>query len=332
MSPLTLLVGLTPVVLFLGALILMDSYKLVSWKSIAGALAAGAGSALLSFLANRLLLQAGLDETVLRRSVAPVIEECVKAVYIVYLIRSARVGFLVDAAILGFAIGTGFALVENFYYAREMANAGLGLWIVRGLGTAVMLGSATSIVGILSKSLTDRRGSTSLLLFLPGLALATVAHALFNHFILNPLVSTAVILIAMPLLVGIVFERSDKATRDWLGAGLDHDMDLLLAIESGQIEDTPLGTYLASLNRLPGPVVADMLCLLRIHLELSLRAKGILIARAAGVEVPLDDEVRANFEEMRYLERAIGKTGRMAILPLRRTSGRDLWQLHVLGK
>jgi hypothetical protein len=75
-----------------------------------------------------------------------------------------------------------------------------------------------------------------------------------------------------------------------------------------------------------------MLCLLRIHLELSLRAKGILIARAAGVEVPLDEEVRANFEEMRYLERSIGKTGRLAILPLRRTSGRDLWQLHVLGK
>ena len=36
--------------------------------------------------------------------------------------------------------------------------------------------------------------------------------------------------------------------------------------------------------------------------------------------------------EMHYLERSIGKTGRMAILPLRRTSGRDLWQLHVLGE
>jgi hypothetical protein len=195
-----------------------------------------------------------------------------------------------------------------------------------------MQGSATSIVGILSKSLTDRRGSMSLLLFLPGIVLASTAHSLFNHFIVNPLVSAAAMVIVMPILVGIVFERSDKATRDWLGEGLDHDVELLLAIESGPIEDTPVGTYLASLNRLPGPVVADMLCLLRIHLELSLRAKGILIARAAGVEVPLDDEVRANFEEMRYLERAIGKTGRMAILPLRRTSGRDLWQFHVLGR
>jgi len=332
MNALTLLVGLGPVVLFLGALILMDSYKLVSWRSVAAALAAGVGSALVSLLVNRLLLQAGLNEMVLHRSVAPVVEESAKAVYLVYLIRSARVGFLVDAAIMGFAVGTGFALVENIYFAGEMAGAGLGLWLVRGLGTAVMLGSATAVVAIISKSLTDRRGSTSLLLFLPGIGLAAAVHALFNHFILTPLASAAAMVIAMPIVVGIVFERSDKATRAWLGEGLDHDMALLLMIEGGHVEDTPVGAYLASLHRAPGPVLADMLCLLRIHLELSLRAKGILIARAAGVEIPLDEEVRANFEEMHHLERSIGKAGRMALLPLRRTSSRDLWQLHVLGE
>jgi hypothetical protein len=140
------------------------------------------------------------------------------------------------------------------------------------------------------------------------------------------------ILIAMPLLVALVYDRSDKATRDWLGVGLDADVELLECIESGKIADTPVGAYLTSLNRFPGPIVADMLCLLRIHLELSLRAKGILIARSAGVDVPVDDQVRANFLEMKYLERSIGKTGRIAILPFLRTSTRDLWQLHVLGK
>ncbi|HYQ96522.1 MAG TPA: PrsW family glutamic-type intramembrane protease [Candidatus Eisenbacteria bacterium] len=332
MSALTLVLGLAPVVLFLAALILVDSYKLVSRRSIAAALAAGAAAAGVSFLANRLLLAFHLDEIVLRRYVAPLLEESIKAIYLVYLVRSARVGFLVDAAILGFAVGTGFALVENLYYAGTMRDAAAGLWIVRGLGTAVMHGSATAIVGILSKSLTDRRGSGSLGLFLPGIALATAAHALFNHVLLNPFVSTAVMLIAMPLLVGLVYERSDKGTRDWLGVGLDADVELLDSIESGRIADTPVGAYLTSLNRFSGPVVADMLCLLRIHLELSLRAKGILIARAAGVEVPVDIQVRENFQEMKYLERSIGKTGKIAILPFMRTSNRDLWQLYMLGK
>jgi hypothetical protein len=136
----------------------------------------------------------------------------------------------------------------------------------------------------------------------------------------------------MPLLVGIVFGRSDKATRDWLGVGLDTDVELLDIIESGRIADTPVGAYLSSLHRFPGPVVADMLCLLRIHLELSLRAKGVLIARAAGVEVPVDEQVRENFREMKFLERSIGKTGRLAMLPIMRTKTRDLWQLHILEK
>ena len=332
MGALTLLFGLTPVVLFLAALILMDSYKLVSRRAVAAAIVAGMVAAGLAFVMQSALLARGLDESLLRRAVAPLMEETLKAIWIVAIIRAARVGFLVDAAILGFAVGTGFALVENLYYADVLRDAGLGLWIVRGLGTAVMHGSATAITAILSRSITDRRASTALPLFLPGLLLATIAHALFNQLALNPLVMTLAILIAMPLFVGFVFERSDRATRDWLGIGLDSDVELLQAIEEGVVERTPVGIYLASLQRLPGPVVADMLCLVRIHLELSLRAKGILIARAAGVEVPIDDEVRANFQEMRFLEKSIGKTGRLAIQPFLRQSSRDLWQLYVLGK
>ena len=32
------------------------------------------------------------------------------------LVHRHRVGFLVDGAILGFAVGAGFAVVENLYY------------------------------------------------------------------------------------------------------------------------------------------------------------------------------------------------------------------------
>ena len=332
MSVLILVIGFLPVLLFLAALILMDSYKLVSRRSVALAIGAGLAAALVSLFLNRILLDHGVDATVLRRYVGPLVEESVKAIYVVYLIRSAHVGFLVDSAILGFAVGTGFAVVENVYYASVARDLGLGLWLVRGLGTAVMHGSTTAIVAILSKSLADRRTSTSWAVVFPGLGLAFAAHSLYNHLVLNPFVSTALLLIAMPLLVVLVFERSGRATRDWLGVSLDTDVELLDSIESGRVGDTPAGAYLSTLSRLPGPVVGDMLCYLRIHLELSLRAKGILIARAAGVDLPIDDEVRADFRELRFLERSIGKTGKMAILPFLRASSRDLWQLYVLDE
>jgi hypothetical protein len=135
----------------------------------------------------------------------------------------------------------------------------------------------------------------------------------------------------MPVLLVVVFERSECATRDWLGTGLDGDAERLEQILDGEVERTPVGAYLETLkHRFHGTVLADMLCLLRIHLELSLRAKGVLIARAAGIDLPPDPELQASFAELRYLEKSIGPTGRLALQPMLRTSSRDLWQIHML--
>lgn len=329
-----LLVGLLPVLLFLAALLLMDSYKLVTRRGVALSIATGVVAAGLALACNAWLLDvAGVGDRTVTRYVAPVLEESLKAAFVLWLIRAHRVGFMVDAGIHGFAAGTGFALVENLYYAGTLGDSNLGLWIVRGLGTAVMHGSTTAIVAILSKNRADRGGSKGIAWCLPGLLIAIAVHSFFNHFILSPLASTAVLVVCMPLLVAAVFERSERATREWLGAGLDTDAELLELILSGEVRHSHAGEYLESLRtRFPGTVVADMLCYLQIYLELALRAKGVLIARAAGIELPPDPSVGANFQEMRYLERSIGPTGKLAVHPLLRRGGRELWQLTMLRK
>jgi protease PrsW len=329
-----ILLGLLPVLLFLGGLVLADSYKLVTRRSVLTGIGAGFAAAFVCFLLNRgLLTLPGIDHGILRRYLAPILEEAAKAVYVVYLIRAEKVGFMVDAGIQGFAVGTGFALVENAYYASALGGAGFLLWLVRGFGTAIMHGSATAIVSIVSKDLTDRRQSAALRLFLPGLAIAVVSHSLFNHLNRYPLMATAFLLVFMPLLLLFVFDRSEKATREWLGTGLDTDVELLELVLDGTVTESRVGRYLESLRaHFPGPVVGDMLCLIHIHLELAVRAKGLLIARAAGVEIPVKADVRANFEEMKFLEKSIGPAGRMAIVPILRASKRDLWQLYMLEK
>ena len=89
------------------------------------------------------------------------------------LITTARVGFLVDAAVLGFAVGTGFALFENLTYLRSLTDATVVVWVVRGLGTAMLQGATTAIFAMLSKThadqLRDRSASHLALAFLPGL-------------------------------------------------------------------------------------------------------------------------------------------------------------------
>ena len=81
-----------------------------------------------------------------------------------------------------------------------------------------------------------------------------------------------------------VFERSERATREWVGAGLDLDVELLQLVLSEHFQFTRFGDYLQRAARtFHGPVVADMFCLLRLELELSVQAKAMLLAREAGL-------------------------------------------------
>jgi len=194
-------------------------------------------------------------------------------------------------------------------------------------------GGATSIFAVITKTLYDKYRSNMAKAFLPGLAAAVLVHSLFNHFYISPVYSALVIIIVLPLVMLAVFKRSETALAHWLGVGFDADAELLEMITTGDILDTHIGEYLISLKRrFPGEVVADMLCLLRIHLELSIRAKGVLLIRESGFAAEPDPSLDEKFRELKYLEGSIGSTGMLALHPLLRWSSRDLWQLNMLGR
>jgi hypothetical protein len=52
--------------------------------------------------------------------------------------------------------------------------------------------------------------------------------------------------------------------------------------------------------------------------------------RENGLDTPVGERTRAKFEEMRYLEKSIGKTGLLAMSPFLKMTRKDLWQLYVL--
>jgi len=324
--------ALAPVLCLLALLIVMDSFKLVPIRFVGQALAAGvAAAAVALFINTRLIDDAGVPIPVVTRAIAPIVEESLKLLFVVYAIRFRRVGFPVDAAIVGFAVGTGFALVENAYYLLAMPSAGVVLWLIRGFGAAILHGATTAIAAIAAQSLASRRAGQGLSVFVPGALAAIALHAVYNQFVLPPLVATLVLIAVLPPLVMMTFERSEHATRDWMSAGLDLDVELLKLVLSQDFGRTRLGTYLEELrSRFPGPVVADMFCLMRLELELGIRAKGMLMAREAGLDLPMDEELVAGLAEVRYLEKAIGPTGLMALTPLQVSSDRDAWHKFLL--
>jgi RsiW-degrading membrane proteinase PrsW (M82 family) len=327
-----LAVSVLPVFLFLGALVLLDSYKLIPLRAILLAVAAGAAAGVVGYAVN-VSLQAALALDIARYSiyVAPVLEELLKAVYIVWLLHENKVGFVVDAATYGFAVGTGFAFVENIYSLQIHPNPTIWTWIVRGFGTALMHGGTTAIFAMISRTLQNRGPVFRLALVLPGLAVAVVLHSLYNQFLVAPLLATALIALVFPYVAMFLFQRSERETRNWLGTGFDTDQELLRVMRAGEVSDRPVGRYLKSLQTsFPPEVIVDMMCLLRLRAELGIRAKGILLMREAGFEADPDPSLRAKLEEVRYLERSIGRTGMRALKPFVHMSTQDLWQLNLL--
>jgi hypothetical protein len=139
--------------------------------------------------------------------------------------------------------------------------------------------------------------------------------------------------VGVPLVLGVVLYLSERSLRRWLGGKMDRDIDMLDMIGSEEFQQTRVGTYLMSLQEaFPPELRGDMLSLLQLTTELSMRAKSDLMLREAGLEVAPDPELDSLFAELRYLEKSIGPTGMLAVRPLLSQTPRDLWEMHRLGQ
>ena len=154
-----LILGLLPVLAFLTALILLDSYKLVRLRIVAALLAAGGMAAVISLPLNRVLSNSfDLELATAVRYVAPAIEELLKGVMVAFLVANRRVGFLVDAAITGFAVGAGFAaaffsVVCTTFEARTAASRTVALFLTCSEVACVIRLSTVSMASRIWKSL-----------------------------------------------------------------------------------------------------------------------------------------------------------------------------------
>ncbi|HEX5229708.1 MAG TPA: PrsW family glutamic-type intramembrane protease [Bryobacteraceae bacterium] len=329
-----LVASVLPVLVFLLALQLIDTYKLLKFARVLRAVAVGCAVAAVCYGINTGIYATGLIAPgIWARSGAPVLEEIAKALYVVWLLRSNRVGFMVDAAISGFAVGAGFAVLENLTYIPDLSSAGLVASAIRGLGTAMMHGGATAIFATVSANLSEIRGSRSWMAFAPGLAIAVAVHELYNQPLWRPVIAAVVVLVSLPALITLIFWRSEKALEKWFGAKLDKDIDLLHMIATGTVSDSPVAEYLKSLESSFSPaVLGDMLSYLHLTLELSARAKGDLLRREMDFPVEPDPELPARLKELQFLETQIGRAGKLALAPLLSQKRQDIWELQQLAE
>ena len=334
-----LVLALGPVLVFLLVLTLLDSYKLLRPQRILAALLAGAAAGPLSFMVNSALLDlTGLQYLTFAMVVAPAVEESLKAVFLIWCLKTGRAGFLVEAAILGFAVGAGFSLLENLYYLNRFGEAPVIVWVIRGLGTSVMHGSCTAIFAVVTRTLTRGSAAGVLRNSWPGLLMAVLLHGGFNRAMAQPVITTVIMLVALPGIFWLVYRRSERNVGDWVGTGFDRDQELLMLIKEGNVKDSPLGLYLVSLRQsFRAEMVTDMFCLLRLEAELSIAAKGALLLRRHGFRSGPGPkggaDLAAKLAEVRWLERSIGRAGLLALRPVSPCRGwnRGRWQRNFLS-
>jgi RsiW-degrading membrane proteinase PrsW (M82 family)/CRP-like cAMP-binding protein len=160
------------------------------------------GAFSLAWLINTSVMDRGVDYLTLTRVTAPIIEEILKALVLIYLIRQPRFRYIVDGAVYGIAVGIGFALSENlFIYLPGAGDAVLATAISRTLSTSLMHATASGLVGISLGRLRRVADRRKVYLPLVGIGLAIAVHVGYNN-VANDLEGAALLLVAIGIGLG----------------------------------------------------------------------------------------------------------------------------------
>jgi len=342
MQPLLLLnigIALVPALLLLALFDRFEAFNLVRFPKFLALLAVGGALAVVAYAVNGALLSAtSLDFATYSQFVAPAVEELLKASPIIFLFARNKIGFKIDAAIIGFTIGAGFSIVENAYQLYLSPSSGVGVWLVRGLGTAVMHGGATALFAVVSHELTDEQAEAKAAhyrfkpwLFIPGLAAATVMHAGFNMFVDHPLQLMFLAFTIVPLSLFAVLSIGQGAARKWIIADNKVHEELLADLEDGDFARSEIGQAVCAIaDKFNEGLRQEVFDYIALHTEIVLRAERLLLARGEGERAEPGDEDRARFERLRILEKNIGRAGLRALRPLLHFTRNDLWEMHLL--
>ncbi len=330
--PVEAALGLGPVLLYLAGLLYIDSFKLVRISTIIGVLLMGAMAALISYFLSGIVIDAmQLSFPAYSKFYAPFVEEGLKGLAIIWLFRRTRFGFMVDAAILGLAVGAGFSMLENVYYAYIFPEANVGVWIIRGFGTALMHGGVTAVFAVSAQTLRERHAHTGIWGFTPGFLAAVSIHSIFNQFVDYPAYSAAVTILALPLALLFLFDKSEHKVHDWLVHDYESHEHLLDDISSGKFAHSEAGRFISTLaGRYSKSVVADIFAYIKLHTELVLRAEKLLLAKEQGQPAEPGDSTAGSFKQLHFLEKKIGRTALLTVWPHLQFTRQELWELHQL--
>ena len=331
-------IALVPVLVMLMMFIWLDVFKLMTTWETLGLLALGGVTAALAYPVSGVFLdQLPLGYSNYSRFAAPWVEELIKGLAIVGLFYFNRIGFKLDAVISGFAIGAGFSVVENIVYLTRFPDLSPTIWMVRGLGTAVMHGTAVAVLAATAHEFAERenRGTVAdfnfnLLWFVPGYFGAVAIHTAFNQFPENPIYPLIATLAIAPFLIMGMFRFGAVEAQHWLSKEREVHRQALEAWQSGGFPADGSGQKIAALVARSDSRTGENI---REYCEqltfLAWTAEDALHDQLDDIS-KVEVEAGAAFDRLEELRHAIGKASFAALKPLLPFSRNDYWEISEL--
>jgi protease PrsW len=216
----------------------------------------GALAFVLAYVLHTALVRlAGIDFPTLTRYIAPFSEEILKALILIWLVRRANFTYFVDGAIYGFAIGIGFAVLENYDYILSSQSTALSVAIGRTLSSNLVHATSSAMVGVTLGLGRFQRGQARRSLFLlGGLLAAVLLHGGYNSALVS-LSSQPVWVFVVAFLTGLggtaliigIIQRGLAEERRWIAESLG-DFQRITAGEAKAVDQ------LAEINAILKPL------------------------------------------------------------------------------
>lgn len=330
MTILAIVIAMAVPIVFLALVRWLDLYASGSFRQVLLCFAWGAVAFFLALQVNS-FIGGFVGFTSLATLVAPVIEEIVKSLVLVYQVRRPGFTYFVDGAIYGFAAGTGFAVLENWLYLGRGGDAGLSVAFGRAFSTALMHGSATALVGISLGRLRCGRGLGRYASLFIGWAAAMTLHLAFNNLVSvdagrwTLILAIGLGLAGAGMVAGFIF-RGLREERCWLAETLG----LHVGVSAGE---SAVVQQLDDLERLLAPVEAhfgrakrqQVEGFLKLQAQLGLKRKVQELTPDPRQRAELAGQVAALRREIDLARRAVGMYCMSYVRSILPPEGEPMW-------
>lgn len=332
MALVALLTATAVPLLFLFLVRTLDLYGTGSRRAIAVSFFWGAISVLIAFaFYSRAAKRIDMSSAAL--NVAPLLEETLKAVVLLYLVRRPGFTYFVDGAIYGFAVGIGFAVFENYLYIFQNLDAGISAALGRVLSTNLMHAGAGAIVGVALGRSRFQRFSGRVLHLFGGLLLAVLLHAAFNHLVTRSggsallLYAIAVGLSALAF-TALTIRHGLAAEKSWIAETLGRGDRITAAEVSATAHLQSAASLLEPMAQLFGEEKAAQIeGLLRLQAQLGiLRKTQVRAQQDPDAYAALSQQIQLKQQEMEDARRAIGAYTMLSLRTLFPQETDPMWQ------